>query len=78
MGLGETALTAANWGYAKPRELLFLLIASPPLTRSSSGGAVDRAFQHDLGNALHTALRGLRRALGDPRLDRVRRRSLLA
>ena len=41
MQLGDTALTAADWGYAKPRELLFLLISSPPLTREQLGrGAV--------------------------------------
>ena len=34
--LGDDALTAADWGYAKPRELLFLLATSPPLTGSRS------------------------------------------
>jgi DNA-binding SARP family transcriptional activator len=62
-----TPLTAADWGYAKPRELLFLLLASPPLTREQIGAALwpDQPAQQ-LGNALHTALRGLRRALGHP------------
>jgi two-component SAPR family response regulator len=64
--LGGTALTAADWGYAKPRELLFLLITSPPLTREQLGAALwPELSARQLGNALHTALRELRRALGD-------------
>ncbi len=65
--LGDVALTAADWGYAKPRELLFLLVTSRPLTREQVGAALwpDLA-RKQLGNALHTALRELRRALGDP------------
>ena len=64
---GDTAVTAADWGYAKPRELLFLLISSPPLSRDQLGAALwpDQP-PRQLGNALHAALRGLRRALGDP------------
>ena len=64
---GDAALTAADWGYAKPRELLFLLAASPPMTKGQLGAALwpDLSPQQ-LGNALHTALRELRRALGDP------------
>jgi DNA-binding SARP family transcriptional activator len=64
---GNAAVTAADWGYAKPRELLFLLAASPPMTRDQLGAALwpDLSPQR-LGNALHTAMRGLRRALGDP------------
>src|SRR6185437_1363604 len=60
-------VTAADFGYAKPRELLFLLLSSPPLTREQLGVALwpDQSRQQ-LGNALHTALRGVRRALGDP------------
>ncbi|HEY6278069.1 MAG TPA: bacterial transcriptional activator domain-containing protein, partial [Streptosporangiaceae bacterium] len=63
---GEVPVTAADWGYAKPRELLFLLATSPPLTREQIGAALwpDQAPQQ-LGNPLHTALRGVRRALGD-------------
>jgi DNA-binding SARP family transcriptional activator len=65
--LGGTALTAADWGYAKPRELLFLLITSPPLTREQLRAALwPELSSKQLGNALHTALRELRRALGDP------------
>ncbi len=64
--LGEVTLTAADWGYAKPRELLFLLASSPPLTRDQIGSALwPDLSRRQLGNALHTALRELRRALGD-------------
>ncbi len=64
---GDAVVTAADWGYAKPRELLFLLATSPPMTRDQLGAALwpDLSPQQ-LGNALHTALRELRRALGDP------------
>jgi predicted ATPase/DNA-binding SARP family transcriptional activator len=64
---GDTPLTAADWGYGKPRELLFLLATSPPMTRDQVGVALwpDQSRER-LGNALHTALRELRRALGDP------------
>jgi predicted ATPase/DNA-binding SARP family transcriptional activator len=66
--LGDVALTAADWGYAKPRELLFLLVTSPPQTREQLGAALwPDLSRHQLGNALHTALRELRHALGDPR-----------
>ena len=64
---GDELVTAADWGYAKPRELLFLLVASPPLTRDQVGAALwPDQLPDQLRNALHTALRGLRRALGDP------------
>jgi DNA-binding SARP family transcriptional activator len=63
---GDALVTAADWGYGKPRELLFLLATSPPMTREQVGVALwpDQSRQR-LGNALHTALRELRRALGD-------------
>jgi predicted ATPase/DNA-binding SARP family transcriptional activator len=65
--LAGTALTTADWGYAKPRELLFLLITSPPQTREQIGAALwPELSRPQLRNALHTALRELRRALGDP------------
>jgi predicted ATPase/DNA-binding SARP family transcriptional activator len=64
---GDAAVTAADWGYAKPRELLFLLAVSPPMTRDQLGATLwPDLSRQQLGNALHTALRGLRRALGDP------------
>ncbi len=66
LGDGAT-LTSADWGYAKPRELLFQLATSPPLTRAQIGAALwPDASRQQLGNALHTALRELRHALGDP------------
>src|ERR1022692_2722514 len=54
-------------GARRHRQLLFLLATSPPLTREQLGVALwpDQS-REQLGNALHTALRGLRRALGDP------------
>jgi predicted ATPase/DNA-binding SARP family transcriptional activator len=64
---GTAALTAADWGYAKPRELLFLLVSSPPMTKDQIAAALwPDLSRQQLGNALHTALRELRRALGDP------------
>ena len=64
--LGGVALAAADWGYAKPRELLFLIATSPALTREQLGAALwPELSRQQLGNALHTALRELRRALGD-------------
>jgi two-component SAPR family response regulator len=64
--IGDVALTAADWSYAKPRELLFLLASSPPLTRDQIGSSLWPDLSgRQLGNALHTALRELRRALGD-------------
>jgi len=64
--LGGVALSTADWGYAKPRELLFLIATSPPLTREQLGAALwPELSRQQLGNALHTALRELRRALGD-------------
>jgi predicted ATPase/DNA-binding SARP family transcriptional activator len=63
---GDTALTAADWGYAKPRELMFLLACSPPMTKDQIAAALwPDLSRQQLGNALHTALREVRRALGD-------------
>ena len=65
--VGDTALTAADWSYAKPRELMFLLAASPPMTKDQIAASLwPDLSRRQLGNALHTALRELRRALGDP------------
>ncbi len=65
--LGDTTLTTADWGYAKPRELMFLLACSPPMTKDQIATALwPDLSRQQLGNALHTALRDLRRALGDP------------
>jgi predicted ATPase len=36
---GDAALTAADWSYAKPRELMFLLVSSPPMTKDQIAAA---------------------------------------
>ena len=70
--VGDTALTAADWSYAKPRELMFLLAASPPMTKDQIAAALwPDLSRQQLGNALHTALRELRRALARSRLGPV-------
>ena len=59
-------LTPADWGYAKPRELLCLFASSPPLAREQIGLALwPELTEGQLRNALHSALRQLRRTLGD-------------
>jgi len=64
---GDTALTAADWSHAKPHELMFLLASSPPMTKDQIAAALwPDLSRQQLGNALHQALRELRRALGDP------------
>lgn len=64
--LGDRTLTPADWGYVKPRELLMLLATSPPQTKAQLGTALWPATSGpQLRNAFHTALRDLRRALGD-------------
>jgi len=56
----------ADWGYSKPRELFFLLCASPPRTRDQLGLALwPDLSSSQLRNALHSAMRDLRRAIGD-------------
>jgi predicted ATPase/DNA-binding SARP family transcriptional activator len=64
--VGDRSLEASDWGYSKPRELFFLLCSSPPRTRDQLGMALwpDLA-ESQLRNALHSALRDMRRALGD-------------
>jgi DNA-binding SARP family transcriptional activator len=64
--LAGRPLTAADWGYAKPRELLCLFASSPPLGREQIGLALwPELAEGQLRNALHSALRQLRRTLGD-------------
>ena len=56
----------ADWGYSKPRELFFLLCSSPPRTREQLGLALwPDLTNNQLRNALHSAMRDMRRALGD-------------
>jgi len=64
--LADRLLTPADWGYAKPRELLCLFASSPPLAREQIGLALwPELAEGQLRNALHSALRQLRRTLGD-------------
>ena len=66
MHLAGRPLTTADWGYAKPRELLYLFASSPPLSREQIGLALwPELAESQLRNALHSALRQLRRTLGD-------------
>ena len=77
--LAGRLLTPADWGYAKPRELLCLFASSPPLAREQVGLALwPELTEGQLRNALHSALRQLRRTLGDGWLGRFRRRPLCA
>lgn len=67
VSFGGRSLEPADWGYAKPRELFFLLISSPPQAKTEIGAALWPELDGpQLRNAFHTALRDLRRALGDP------------
>jgi predicted ATPase/DNA-binding SARP family transcriptional activator len=64
--VADRLLTPADWGYAKPRELLCLFASSPPLAREQIGLALwPELTEGQLRNALHSALRQLRRTLGD-------------
>jgi DNA-binding SARP family transcriptional activator len=64
--LGGRSLTTGDWGYAKPRELLYLFACSLPLSREQVGLALwPELPEGQLRNALHSALRQLRRTLGD-------------
>lgn len=60
---GDVPVTAADWGYAKPRELLFLLATSPPLTREQLGAPRRDGARHPaLQRTSRTAARAGRRA----------------
>jgi DNA-binding SARP family transcriptional activator len=69
-------LAPADWGYARPRELLFYLLTYPPQTKEQIGlvfwpDATPEQLRRNLGVALHH----IRRALGGPEwivLDRDR------
>lgn len=64
--VGTRVVEASDFTYAKPRELLFLLASSPPLTKAQIGDALwPEVGPAELRNSLHTALRHLRAALGD-------------
>ncbi|MGA5299921.1 BTAD domain-containing putative transcriptional regulator [Nucisporomicrobium flavum] len=57
---------AADWTYAKPRELLYHLLTRPGSTKAEIGLALwPDAAGTELRNSFHTGLKLLRRALGD-------------
>jgi DNA-binding SARP family transcriptional activator len=61
-------LTSSDFGYAKPRELLFYLLSHPPRTREQIGLALwPEASASQLRGSFHEALRRLRKALGGSR-----------
>jgi predicted ATPase/DNA-binding SARP family transcriptional activator len=58
-------LTSSEFGYAKPRELLFYLLSHPPRTREQIGLALwPEASASKLRGSFHDALHRLRKALG--------------
>jgi predicted ATPase/DNA-binding SARP family transcriptional activator len=58
-------LRGTDFGYAKPRELLFLLATRGPQTKEEIGATLwPASSEGHVRGALHTALRELRRALG--------------
>jgi DNA-binding SARP family transcriptional activator len=66
---GGRPLSPADFGYAKPRELLFFLAERGPADKSQIGLALwPEASRTELRSAFHTTLHHLRRAVG---VDRV-------
>jgi predicted ATPase/DNA-binding SARP family transcriptional activator len=62
-------LRGTDFGYAKPRELLFFLAARGPATKEAIGDALwPDSPPAKVKGALHTALRELRRAVGSTSL----------
>src|SRR4051794_24840902 len=60
-------LEAEDWTYAKPRELLYYLLARPGSTKADIGLALwPDVSAKELRNCFHTAMKYLRRALGAP------------
>lgn len=63
-------LGPADWGYAKPRELLYFLLDFPDRTKDQVGAELwPWASPGTLRNSFHATLHALRRALGRP--DRI-------
>jgi DNA-binding SARP family transcriptional activator len=60
--VGGRTLTSSDFGYSKPRELLFYLLCHPPRTREQIGLAL--WLEAQLRGSFHEALRRLRKALG--------------
>ena len=64
--LGDRVVTAADWTYAKPRELLFYLLDHPDQTKDQVGRALwPDTPPEKLRGSFHVALHHLRRVLGD-------------
>jgi DNA-binding SARP family transcriptional activator len=64
--LDSRLLAAADWTYAKPRELLFSLLDHPDRTKEQVGLALwPEASAEQLRGSFHVALHHLRRVLGD-------------
>jgi predicted ATPase/two-component SAPR family response regulator len=62
---GEQALSPSEWGYAKPRELLFYLLSHPPRAKEQIGLSLwPEASSSQLRSSLHRTLHHLRKALG--------------
>jgi DNA-binding SARP family transcriptional activator len=63
----EHALASSEWGYAKPKELLFYLLSHPPRTKEQVGLALwPEASTAQLRSNFHVTVYRLRRALGRP------------
>ncbi|NEA31368.1 BTAD domain-containing putative transcriptional regulator [Streptomyces sp. SID13031] len=63
----EAVLDAADWGYAKPRELFFYLLGSGPVRKDQIGAELwPDASATSLRNSFHSCLHQLRRTLGRP------------
>ncbi|GAA1563046.1 hypothetical protein GCM10009789_15210 [Kribbella sancticallisti] len=61
----ETVLDAADWGYAKPRELFYYLLDSGPVRKDQIGAELwPDASATSLRNSFHSCLHQLRRTLG--------------
>lgn len=61
----ETLLDAGDWGYAKPRELLYFLLGSGPVRKDQIGAELwPEASATSLRNSFHSCLHQLRRTLG--------------
>lgn len=65
--LGERLLTASDWSFAKPKELLFYLLSYPQRTKEQIGLVFwPDASPSQLRNNLHSTLYQMRQALGRP------------
>jgi non-specific serine/threonine protein kinase len=61
------SLTAGDWEYSKAREMLYLLLTHPPMTKEQIGLELwPDASPTQFRSIFHRVLHSLRRALGDP------------